>query len=264
VNPKEYRQALEDYSAMKAAEAKQIEDLQHWGIKGMKWGVRKYQNKDGSLTDEGRRHYGVGEPRDSAQAAKIKMKEERQQTKLMIKRNKAEAKLQMQMDRAAAKNDAIRIKAEQYGQERAAEEETKQKKIGIQPEVMAERTERRNSSFGKKLIMAGLATGAILGAAYLIKGRNASSSEIAEKAKKGKEILKDNKEVKKTLAKTVAEVAKDNSSKGLSLDGLSNIDLSQIHKERYIGFGLFKNFVDMRHSAIKVTRIPKEADHVVT
>lgn len=30
-------------------------ELYHWGIKGMKWGVRRYQNKDGSLTAEGRK-----------------------------------------------------------------------------------------------------------------------------------------------------------------------------------------------------------------
>lgn len=29
--------------------------LQHSGIKGMKWGVRRYQNKDGSLTDAGKK-----------------------------------------------------------------------------------------------------------------------------------------------------------------------------------------------------------------
>lgn len=35
-------------------------ELYHHGIKGQKWGVRRFQNKDGSLTDEGRRHYGFG------------------------------------------------------------------------------------------------------------------------------------------------------------------------------------------------------------
>lgn len=32
-------------------------ELSHWGIKGMKWGVRRYQNKDGTLTAAGKKHY---------------------------------------------------------------------------------------------------------------------------------------------------------------------------------------------------------------
>lgn len=35
--------------------------LYHHGIKGMKWGERRFQNEDGSLTEEGRKRYGVGE-----------------------------------------------------------------------------------------------------------------------------------------------------------------------------------------------------------
>lgn len=32
-------------------------DLRHHGIKGMKWGVRRYQNNDGSLTPAGKKRY---------------------------------------------------------------------------------------------------------------------------------------------------------------------------------------------------------------
>lgn len=33
-------------------------ELYHYGIPGMKWGVRRYRKKDGSLTRAGRKRYG--------------------------------------------------------------------------------------------------------------------------------------------------------------------------------------------------------------
>ena len=33
------------------------EFLVHYGVKGMKWGVRRYQNKDGTLTNAGKKRY---------------------------------------------------------------------------------------------------------------------------------------------------------------------------------------------------------------
>lgn len=37
--------------------------MEHSGIKGMHWGIRRYQNQDGSLTPAGRSRYGVGPAR---------------------------------------------------------------------------------------------------------------------------------------------------------------------------------------------------------
>ena len=33
-------------------------ELYHFGIKGQKWGIRRYQNEDGTLTAAGRERYG--------------------------------------------------------------------------------------------------------------------------------------------------------------------------------------------------------------
>lgn len=44
--------------------------LQHYGIKGMHWGIRRFQNADGSLTSAGKKRYGSGEGSDEAASSK--------------------------------------------------------------------------------------------------------------------------------------------------------------------------------------------------
>ena len=38
------------------------QELQHWGIKGQKWGIRRYQNPDGTLTEAGKKRYRYQNP----------------------------------------------------------------------------------------------------------------------------------------------------------------------------------------------------------
>lgn len=47
------------------------EYLMHHGVKGMKWGVRRYRNKNGDLTPEGKRRYSKFEKQAKEDAAKL-------------------------------------------------------------------------------------------------------------------------------------------------------------------------------------------------
>lgn len=47
----------------------QIRELCHHGIKGQKWGVQRYQNADGTLTEEGKKRYSANVSAQSVEKA---------------------------------------------------------------------------------------------------------------------------------------------------------------------------------------------------
>lgn len=47
-----------------------IGEIYHHGIKGQRWGIRRYQNKDGSLTPAGKKKYGSEEEFEEIQKVK--------------------------------------------------------------------------------------------------------------------------------------------------------------------------------------------------
>lgn len=69
------------------------EYIEHHGVPGQRWGERKYQYKDGSLTALGRQHYGIGswiKSRFSSaeRGYRAAVKQKQQQQKLAVKKAK--------------------------------------------------------------------------------------------------------------------------------------------------------------------------------
>lgn len=69
--------------------------LVHYGTKGQKWGERRYQNPDGSLTALGRIHYGIGKARGGVRVvinnSKRKAKTLHEEHKEKVEKKKEEA-----------------------------------------------------------------------------------------------------------------------------------------------------------------------------
>jgi HD superfamily phosphodiesterase len=72
------------------------DELWHWGIKGMKWGVRRYQNQDGTLTAEGKKRYQQDDHPDYTRAHEKKSVRELSDAELNAKINRLQKEKQYQ------------------------------------------------------------------------------------------------------------------------------------------------------------------------
>lgn len=109
--------------------------LEHHGIKGQKWGIRRYQNADGTLTEAGKRHYDIKE-------AKIKARAEKAVARAQVKA----AKLAAKTEKLAAKN----LKKSTREQAKILKMEMKKMKKTAQYEKGRKFGEKFAESFGMK------------------------------------------------------------------------------------------------------------------
>ena len=121
------------------------EYLEHHGVKGQKWGIRRYQNDDGTLTAEGRKRYGVDNLADMSKEQRKLYEQDRRES---LKSAKADIKRQglktnyiggtKNLERLNRGADMIRSK---YGQltldDFAADESKKATRVAIGTSLVA-------------------------------------------------------------------------------------------------------------------------------
>jgi len=68
--------------------------LQHWGIKGQKWGVRRFQNEDGTRTEAGKKREAAARETDSMSDEELRnkvnrLRNEQNYTRMVANRNRS-------------------------------------------------------------------------------------------------------------------------------------------------------------------------------
>ncbi len=84
------------------------EIIYHHGIKGMRWGIRKYQNEDGTLTPAGKKRYAKEEYKQAKKTAK---------EKLRTARSNADSQYEKDMSEKGRALEAVRSKYDKKDEE---------------------------------------------------------------------------------------------------------------------------------------------------
>lgn len=133
--------------------------IEHYGVKGQKRGVRRYQNEDGSLTDLGRRHYGIFERmrnyfspaskgyRAAQKQKKIDEKIKYQQKVNELKRLKNESKEEEYRIKQMKRADKEERKARKFEQDiREKELESRERQFNLQQKTMLDIQKQKDNA----------------------------------------------------------------------------------------------------------------------
>lgn len=144
---------MEENKELFTADGFRKDSLEHHGVKGQKWGKRRYQNKDGSLTPLGYKHWGIGTGfRDKVSKAVETSKKNRERksqerdARQAEKITKQAEKARKQLEENARKREIQAIK----NQAAEAKRETKQLKQVQRQIKKDEKTAKKEAKDAKK------------------------------------------------------------------------------------------------------------------
>lgn len=79
--------------------------LEHFGVLGMKWGIRRYQNKDGSLTPAGKQKYKISSEGKLVKRSRAEVKSYDKKVTAVKKANEAKKRKAKIREKGLDKND---------------------------------------------------------------------------------------------------------------------------------------------------------------
>lgn len=108
-------------------------ELKHYGVKGMKWGRRRYQNKDGTLTAKGQKRYGLDD-----QGNLVKKSSTTKMYEKLAKSGYKNQKTQSDLYKRVG-NDYNRLSADLWKQQADANSESARKSFELDKRISRDR-----------------------------------------------------------------------------------------------------------------------------